>query len=83
MSTTTKHTILAVEGMTCGSCVRHVDAALRRLDGIAAVEVRLKDGRVHVDHDERASDPAMIEALGEAGYRARLYDAAARATMEG
>ncbi|MCA9590926.1 MAG: heavy-metal-associated domain-containing protein [Myxococcales bacterium] len=64
--------VLSVEGMTCSSCVRHVESALRELDGIEAVEVTLKDGRVRVEHDPTRSTLAqMVEALGEAGYASR------------
>ena len=71
-----KETILAVEGMTCRSCIRHVTNALRELPGIAAVEVELRDGKVSVVHDAaRASTDEMIAALGEAGYGASRYTA--------
>ncbi|HEX5751022.1 MAG TPA: heavy metal-associated domain-containing protein [Archangium sp.] len=60
---------LAVSGMTCNSCVRHVTDALQGLEGVGAVEVRVKEGKVHVQHDP-ASAPltAMVEALRDAGY---------------
>lgn len=44
----TKQTILDVDGMSCSSCVRHVEGALCELDGIGKVEVKLKDGKVVV-----------------------------------
>lgn len=68
----TKEAILDVDGMTCSSCVRHVDAALRKIDGIGTVEVKLGDGKVRVQHDPtKASIAQMIEALGDAGYESR------------
>lgn len=67
-----KETILAVEGMTCTSCIRHVEGALRALDGIDAIEVKLKEGKVRVQHDpQRSTIAEMIEALGDAGYESR------------
>ncbi len=45
----TKSTSLDVEGMTCSACVRHVEEALRGLDGVAKLEVKI--GKVRVDHD--------------------------------
>lgn len=67
-----QETILAVEGMTCSSCIRHVEHALRELSGVAKVAVNLKDGKVRVEHDPSgASIDEMIEALGEAGYESR------------
>lgn len=67
----TTKTVLQVEGMTCNNCVRHVDEALREVAGVQAVEVRLADGRVTVEHDPaRAPVAAMLEAVREAGYEA-------------
>jgi copper ion binding protein len=63
---------LTVEGMTCSSCVRHVESALRELEGIEDVEVKLKDGRVRVEYDpSRSTIGEMIQALDEAGYGSR------------
>ena len=68
-----KETTLTVDGMTCSSCIRHVTAALRELPGIDAVEVKLKDGKVRVAHDDdSASTDEMIAALNEAGYESRV-----------
>lgn len=67
-----KETILSVDGMTCSSCIRHVEAALRELDGIEKVDVKLKDGKVRIEHDpSRSTIDEMIQALGEAGYELR------------
>lgn len=72
----TKETVLNVDGMTCGSCVRHVEGALRSLDGIEAIEVKLKEGEVRVQHDPARSTIAeMVEALGDAGYESRAVGA--------
>jgi copper chaperone len=69
----TQETILNVEGMTCMSCVRHIEGALRTLDGIGEVQVKLRDGKVQVEHDEaKAPITKMIELLEEAGYPSTL-----------
>ena len=68
-----KETILAVEGMTCGSCVRHVTSALRALRGIRDVAVELRQGKVRVTREPgAASSDEMIAALGEAGYESHV-----------
>ena len=67
----TRETLLQVDGMTCGSCVRHVDHALRGVGGVTGVEVRLKEGRVLVRHDDEAPLDQLVEALRDAGYEAR------------
>lgn len=68
----TRDTELEVDGMTCGSCVRHVEGALRTLRGVTKVTVELRDGLVRVEHDpSRSSIEQIIHALGAAGYPAR------------
>lgn len=67
-----KRTELLVEGMSCGSCVNHVDRALRALSGVSQVEVRLRDGKVFVEHDANSSDTAaLIASVKAAGYEAK------------
>ena len=65
-----RETVLAIEGMTCASCVRHVGEALREVEGVEEVDVRLRDGKALVRHAAESSLEAMIEALREAGYDA-------------
>jgi copper chaperone len=61
-----------VEGMTCGACVRHVNGALRKLRGVADVEVQLAEGTVRVVHDPaQVSTQTIIDTLGGAGYPAQ------------
>jgi len=69
--TMTQETLLQVEGMTCGSCVRHVSEALRHVGGVADVDVRLKEGRVLVRHGDDATLSQLVDAVREAGYEAR------------
>lgn len=64
-------TLLAVEGMTCHSCVTHVRKALMRVDGVETVDVRLAEGKVRVRHHAgEAPVTQLVEALAEAGYPA-------------
>lgn len=71
-------TKLRVTGMTCGACVRHVEAALRALDGVGSATVALREGEARVTHDaERAPVRALIDAIRRAGYDARSADPAA------
>jgi len=65
------NTVLSVEGMTCHSCIRHVESALRDLEGVHGVEVHLREGKAIVEHEgEEPSAAAMVEALRAAGYAA-------------
>ena len=61
-------TLLDVKGMSCGSCVRHVNEALGRVQGVQQVDVRLRDGQVLVRHDPTVEPTALVEALVDAGY---------------
>jgi copper chaperone len=64
-------TVLDVQGMTCGSCVARVNRALRDLAGVHSVEVRLREGKVVVEHDRDTDVPMLIAALEEEGYPSR------------
>jgi copper chaperone len=64
-----KEMLLDVMGMTCPSCIRHVNRALADLDGVLKVDVRLRDGKVLVQYDaDRVELSALIDALREEGY---------------
>lgn len=67
-------TVLSVEGMTCGGCARKVESALRGVDGVDAVAVRLEGGEAVVRG--RAEVGAMIGALDAAGFPATSRRAA-------
>lgn len=62
-------TTLRVSGMTCNGCRKHVDAALRGVTGVTAVEVDLPTGQAKVVHDE-VSTEALVAAVEQAGYQA-------------
>ena len=70
-------TTLQVEGMSCPSCVHHIDEAIRSLGGVSKVEVRLRDGTVVVTHEANITVEQLVLLLGGAGYAARLVDVAA------
>jgi copper chaperone CopZ len=66
---TMQKTVLRVGGMHCQSCVNHISSALIGMDGVCAVDVRLREGRVTVEHrGPQSSVTSMIEVLREAGY---------------
>ncbi|MDC3961575.1 heavy-metal-associated domain-containing protein [Polyangium jinanense] len=67
-----KETLLQVDGMSCPSCIRHIDSALRGLGGVEKVDVKLREGTVLVKHDpSSAPTNALVDALGDAGYESR------------
>ncbi|TGO03823.1 heavy metal translocating P-type ATPase [Serinibacter arcticus] len=62
---------LAVEGMTCASCVARVERKLSRLPGVTA-EVNLALEQAHVVLTEPATDDELLAAVASAGYRASV-----------
>lgn len=59
-------TTFTVEGMTCGGCVRSVEAALKKIDPDAPVAVDLDSGRV--EFGGRIDAAAAKEAIEAAGF---------------
>lgn len=65
-------TILEVQGMSCPSCIRHINAALTELEGVGQVDVKLHDGIVIVKHDAAQAPIAqLISTLDDEGYAAK------------
>lgn len=63
---------LAIEGMTCASCVKRVEKALTRVPGVAQAQVNLATERALVAYDPAAARPdALVEAVVKMGYEAR------------
>ena len=69
---------LSVDGMTCGSCVQSARRAVSRVPGVESVDVRLQDGAATVRGEGVASRAeALVAALADAGYPARVSQAGA------
>ncbi len=64
---------LAMEGMSCASCVGHVERALRAVPGVLEASVNLASESAQVRHVEGAVAPdALARAVTDAGYTARI-----------
>ena len=60
---------LPVQGMTCASCVGHVERALTRVDGVTAARVNLATERATVEFAENgAGVEDLVSAVHDAGY---------------
>ncbi|MBT9543876.1 MAG: cadmium-translocating P-type ATPase [Candidatus Sericytochromatia bacterium] len=64
-------TQFAIQGMTCASCVRHVEKALLEVPGVSQVEVNLASEKARVIYGADATIPQLLEAVEEAGYDAQ------------
>ena len=65
MSTTT---VLDVQGMTCGHCVKAVTDEVAGIAGVQSVEVDLATGAVTVTAEVDPTREQMSAAVDEAGY---------------
>jgi P-type Cu+ transporter len=75
----TRSAALAVSGMSCASCVGHVERALRDVPAVVEASVNLASERATVQVIESAvTDAELVAALRQAGYEAepiRPHDA--------
>ena len=63
---------LNVTGMMCQNCVKHVTKALEGVDGVSNVAVSLDDGTATCDVTDAVSDDALVAAVADAGYEAKV-----------
>jgi copper ion binding protein len=67
---------IAIEGMTCGHCVRQVDSALKRLEGVEVQAVRVGEATVTYDRTS-ISVQEIAQAIHEVGYQVQPVGRAA------
>lgn len=66
-----KNTILRSDELTCPSCVRKIETALTRREGVADAKVHFSTGRIEVRHDPAIVAPNdLAQAIREVGYEA-------------
>ena len=69
--TVTEGVRLPVEGMTCGSCVARIERTVKKIVGVQAVRVSLRDETMTVRREPAlVSNAALVQAVEDAGYRA-------------
>ena len=62
---------LAVEGMTCGSCERAIQAEVGRLEGVSNVRASHTQKKAWVTYDRNKIEiKTIIAAINRLGYRA-------------
>ena len=62
---------LAISGMTCNNCARHVREAIEGVPAVAGASVRLDEGQASVRWRSAADLPSVLQAVSAAGYEAR------------
>ena len=63
-------TQLAVSGMTCDHCLRHVTDAISKVAGVNNVNVKLAEGLAEIESDSALDLQAVKDAVVAAGYSA-------------
>jgi heavy metal translocating P-type ATPase len=73
-----------VTGMTCSACSAHVEESVRKLSGVAAVNVNLLTNSMTVEGDAAQLDEeAIIAAVRNAGYNAFAHAQSGQAARQG
>ncbi|HEY3062023.1 MAG TPA: heavy metal translocating P-type ATPase [Chloroflexota bacterium] len=68
----THEVTLPVEGMTCASCVRRIEKALNKIEGVTEANVNLATEQAHVAFDPAVTGiDQMRAAIEKAGYTLR------------
>ncbi len=62
---------LAIEGMSCASCVSTVEKALNSVSGVTSASVNLATERAHVELSGNVAVSDLVKAVEDAGYEAR------------
>ncbi len=70
----TSEVAFPVTGMTCASCVRRIEKALNKVDGVQVASVNLATEKATVVYDPSVASPRQMQAAVEkAGYGVRDF----------
>lgn len=76
MKGSTRELEFVIEGMTCASCVAHVERALAKVDGVKSVSVNLATERAHLHVGADVAIETLIQKVEQAGYSAHIAQSA-------
>ncbi|XP_048243847.1 copper-transporting ATPase 1-like isoform X3 [Haliotis rufescens] len=66
-------TRIHVEGMTCQSCVRHIESHIGKKSGVIEIRVSLADKEAFIIYDPKGSNPDKLrDEIDEMGFEASL-----------
>ena len=64
---------VTISGMHCESCASGITAMLKRVEGVAKVNVSYEERRATVDYDDAKTSPEeIIKVIQKMGYRAAI-----------
>ena len=68
-----KTTTLRSQELSCPSCIAKIEKAVKQVKGVESVDVRFNTGRIVITHDpDQAPTDALVQAVGRAGYAAKV-----------
>lgn len=63
-------TIIAIEGMSCASCARGLEGALKETEGVQEASVNFTAGKAYLTYEiEQLSIEEILQRVSEAGYK--------------
>ncbi len=65
-----QETTLDIQGMTCASCVRRVEKALAKTEGVESANVNFATNQAVVVHSDHVDPHSLVQAVEKAGYNA-------------
>jgi len=66
---------LKIDGMSCASCVAHVEKGIKKNEGIDKAFVNLASESASIEYDENKTDlNNIINSVFEAGYSAEIFE---------
>ena len=83
MTTPERAVTLRIGGMTCASCVRRVERALNRVEGVDEASVNFASSTARVSLGGAIAPDELVAAVERAGYDAAEFEAGAEAADEG
>jgi copper ion binding protein len=67
--------IIPVEGMTCDSCAKKIEAAISKIEGVVSVEACHESAKVDVVYEKgKVTEKDIMAAIDESGYKAKPGD---------
>ena len=76
-------TQIRVEGMTCMSCVNHIEGVVKDINGVRSVHVSLSDKKAVVEFDPSKVNPVMLrDAIDDIGFEATIDDTDSVSSMK-
>lgn len=64
-----KKIVLNLEPLTCPSCIKKIEGALKKLDGVEEAKVLFNSGKVHAQFDEEKIEAEQIaKTVSSLGY---------------